>query len=170
MPEHTDPPTDEADLPPDDPAQRRLPPLLRRAWYSLNQALRRRIAHLNLTPDQFTVLRWLQEYDPEGVTQRDLTELMASDPNTVTSVLSRMEQAELIDRQPDPDDRRAKRVRIRQRGQRIYTEARQIAVDLQTEVLSVLPESERERFLAGLEQVADAARDAADRHAPDSRS
>lgn len=160
---------DPADRPVDDPAQRRLPPLLRRAWYSLNQAFRRRVAHLNITPDQFTVLRWLHEYDPDGMNQRDLTDLMASDPNTVTSVLSRMEHAGLIDRRPDPDDRRAKRVRIQPRGQQIFIEARQVAVDLQVEVLSVLPENERDRFLAALEEVADAAREAADRQAPDNR-
>lgn len=162
MPDHSEPPID-------DPAQRRLPPILRRAWYSLNQAFRRRIAHLSLTPDQFTVLRWLYEYEDEGVTQRDLTDLMASDPNTVTSVLSRMEQAGLIERRPDATDRRAKRVRIKQRGRGIFAEARQAAADLQLEVLSVLPESKRERFLADLEQVADAARQAADRNAPDNR-
>lgn len=160
---------EQPDRPIDDPAQRRLPPLLRRAWYSLNQAFRRRIAHLSLTPDQFTVLRWLHEYDTDGVTQRGLTDLMASDPNTVTSVLSRMEQASLIDRRPDASDRRAKRVRIRPRGRRIFAEARRIAADLQLEVLSVLPEAERDHFLASLEKVADAARLAADRNAPDTR-
>ena len=39
--------------------RRRLAPLLRRTWYSLNQTFRRRIAHAGLTPDQFSVLRWL---------------------------------------------------------------------------------------------------------------
>jgi DNA-binding MarR family transcriptional regulator len=87
-----------------DPAQRRLPPLLRRAWYSLNQAFRRRILHLGITPDQFTVLRWLHEDEGHGMTQRALSDLMASDPNTVTSVLHRMEQAGLIERHPHDGD------------------------------------------------------------------
>src|SRR5438132_12789497 len=83
-------------LPIDSPERRRLPLLLRRAWYGLNQALRRRIAHLGITPDQFTVMRTLLEN--EGVTQRELTRLMSSDPNTVTSVLDRMEKAGLVQR------------------------------------------------------------------------
>ena len=74
-------------LPIDSPGRRRLPPLLRQAWYSLNQAFRRRIAHLGLTPDQFTVMRTLLEN--EGVTQRELTQIMSSDPNTVASLLER---------------------------------------------------------------------------------
>ena len=69
-------------LPIDAPERRRLPPLLRRAWYGLNQAFRRRIAHLEITPDQFTVLRTLLEGDALGLTQRELTQHMTSDPNT----------------------------------------------------------------------------------------
>ena len=83
-----------AGLPLDSPQRRRLPPLLRRAWYGLNQAFRRRIAHLEITPDQFTVLRTLLEHD--GITQRELTHLISSDPNTVASLLERMEAAGLI--------------------------------------------------------------------------
>src|SRR5215217_6070185 len=60
--------------------QRRLPPLLRRAWYSLNQTFRQRIAHLGITPDQYSILRWLHEGDTRGLTQQSITDLMASDP------------------------------------------------------------------------------------------
>src|SRR5439155_7212647 len=89
----------------DSPERRRLPLLLRRAWYGLNRAFRRRIAHLGITPDQFTVMRTLLEH--EGITQRELTKLMSSDPNTVASLLARMEQAELLQRQSHEKDRRA---------------------------------------------------------------
>src|SRR5256885_5050115 len=98
-------------LPIDSPARRRLPPLLRRAWYGLNQAFRRRIAHLGITPDQFTVMRTLLEN--EGITQRELTRLMSSDPNTITSILDRMEKAGLVQRQSYERDRRARRITIK---------------------------------------------------------
>src|SRR5687767_15369426 len=84
-------------LPIDAPDRRRLPPLLRRAWYGLNQAFRRRIAHLGLTPDQFTALRTLLEH--KDISQRQLTTLMSSDPNTVAALLERMERNGLIERQ-----------------------------------------------------------------------
>ncbi len=50
---------EKAEIPLDAPGRRRLPVLLRRAWYGLNQAFRRRIAGMGLTPDQFTVIRTL---------------------------------------------------------------------------------------------------------------
>ena len=151
-----------AALPIDAPARRRLPPLLRRSWYGLNQAFRRRIAHLEITPDQFTVMRTLLEGDPRGLTQRELTNLMTSDPNTVASLLQRMEEAGLVERRPHEKDKRAHRIQLRAEGQKRYEAARQIAVALQSLVLSVLPESKREEFFEHLAMVADACKAAAE--------
>jgi len=145
-------------LPIDSPERRRLPPLLRRAWYSLNQAFRRRITHLGITPDQFTVMRTLLEGDAQGMTQRQLTEAMSSDPNTVASMLQRMEGAGLVQRDPHESDRRAHRIRLCKTGRKRYETARAIAVELQLEVLSVLPATAREDFLRHLAAVADACR------------
>jgi DNA-binding MarR family transcriptional regulator len=153
-------------LPIDAPERRRLPLLLRRAWYGLNQAFRRRIAHLGVTPDQFTVLRTLLEN--EGITQRRLTELMSSDPNTVASLLERMERTKLIQRQVHEADRRANRLRLTALGRTKYEAARDVAVAVQKEVLNNLPASSRETFLQNLDAVADACRAAAE-HSPKTR-
>src|SRR5690349_15855770 len=112
------PPEPKSSPPIDSPDRRRLPPLLRRAWYGLNQAFRRRIAHLGLTPDQFTVLRTLIEQ--EGITQSQLTATMTSDPNTVASLVNRMEKAGLISRETHERDRRANRLRVSRQGNTRY--------------------------------------------------
>ena len=135
---------------------RRLPPLLRRAWYSLNQTFRQRIAHLEITPDQYSILRWLQEGDPRGLTQQTLTDLMASDPNTITSILRRMETAKLVTRHPHETDTRARRVCLESEGQRRLYAAFQIATELQEQIISVIPDNRRARFLEDLERVAQA--------------
>jgi DNA-binding MarR family transcriptional regulator len=145
----------------DSPLRRRLPPLLRRAWFSMNQAFRRRIAHMEVTPDQFTVMRTLMESDPKGVTQRHLTEMISSDPNTVAALLERMEKAGWIERKTHEEDRRALRIRLLASGKRRYLEARQVAVELQTEIISILPAEKLEKFLEDLAVVADSCRAAA---------
>ena len=150
-----------ANLPVDSPARRRLPALLRQAWYSLNQAFRRRIAENGVTPDQFTVMRTLLEGDPRGMTQRELVETMASDPNTITGLLDRMENAGWIERRRHEADRRAYRIRMNQAGKEKYQSLRVTAVSLQSEILEVLPADEREHFLANLDRVAEACRHAA---------
>lgn len=141
-------------LPIDAPARRRLPVLLRRSWYGLNQAFRRRIAHLGITPDQFTALRTLLENN--GISQRELTRLMASDPNTIASLVSRLESNGLIERQQHERDGRAYCLLINPTGRRKYEAARLIAVHLQTEVLSCLPANQREPFLHQLSEISDA--------------
>lgn len=150
-------------LPIDAPERRRLPPLLRRAWYGLNQAFRRRIAHLGITPDQFTVMRTLLEGDALGLTQRELTQLMTSDPNTVASLLQRMEDAGLVQRKAHETDRRAHRITLLDEGREKYHTARALAIELQAEVLAVVPKGRREEFLEELALVADACRAAAER-------
>lgn len=143
--------------------RRRLPLLLRRAWFSLNQAFRRKIAHLDITPDQFTALRTLLEGDPRGLTQRELAQLMSSDPNTIASMIERMENAKLIERGPHERDRRANRIRVLSQGEKKFEKARTLALDLQNEILAALPESRREQFLEDLATIADACRTTAEK-------
>lgn len=152
----------DAGLPLDAPGRRRLPMLLRRAWYGMNQAFRRRIAHLGLTPDQFTVLRNLMEGDPRGIPQRELTDHMTSDPNTVASLLERMAAAGLLEKRRHETDRRAYRIRMLPAGRKQYLLARRFALALQTELLETLGEDERDGFLAQLDRIASACRDAAE--------
>lgn len=144
------------------PKPRRLPPLLRRAWYGLNQAFRRRIAHLGITPDQYSILRWLTEGDRKGLSQREISDLMAADANTVAAIVRRMELAGWIGREVHESDRRAHRVQIRPAGRRKFNAARRIAAELQEDILAALPVAELSVFLGRLEMLADSCQRAAD--------
>ncbi len=135
--------------------ERRIPPLLRRAWYSLNQEFRRRLAHLQITPNQFTILRWLIEKDNQGLTQREIAYLMASDPNTITSILNRLEDKEYIERTPHESDKRAHRIRVKEGGREIYNQAKPIAMDLQDEISHCIAPDKVDEFITQLSTLAD---------------
>ena len=107
-------------------------------------------------PGQFTALRTLIEQG--DLTQRELTEAMSSDPNTIASLLSRMEKLGWIKRETHERDRRANRLHVTRVGRNKFDAVRPLAVDLQTRVLAVLPAAEREKFLVSLERVAEACR------------
>jgi MarR family transcriptional regulator, transcriptional regulator for hemolysin len=143
-------------------AEKRLPILLRHAWYGLNQAFRRRTAHLGITPDQFIVMRNLAEGERAGLTQSQLTELMGSDPNTMAALIERMETHGWVERRPHERDRRAQRIRLKPAGRRKYGLLRAIALELQQEVLRTLPEERRDSFLEELSAVAATCRAIAD--------
>lgn len=153
----TSPPSpDAAPTAADAPGRHPFPSLLRRCWFSLNQTFRRRIAHLGLTPDQFTILRWVEGHDREDLTQRELGKLMTSDPNTITSILKRMEASGFIRRTSHPEDRRANCIRSTEKGRALYHQARGHAYELQQAALSALPREKRSEFLDHLEVVAGA--------------
>jgi DNA-binding MarR family transcriptional regulator len=132
----------------------------------LNQAFRRRIAHTGATPDQFTAMRSLLEGDPKGMTQCQLTEAMSSDPNTIASLLERMEKSGWVERKRHETDRRAYRIKLKPSGKKKYEELRQIAIDLQVDVLEALPADRQESFLEELSLVAEACREAAESSLP----
>ena len=157
------------DLPIDAPERKRLPLLLRRSWYGLNQAFRRSISHAGATPDQFTVLRTLSEGDPAGMTQSEITRSMSSDPNTVASLLERMGNNGWVERKPHETDKRANRILLLPAGTEKLTELRGIAKSLQANLLGALPEAKREPFLEELAQVADACHQAAEEAARKNR-
>jgi DNA-binding MarR family transcriptional regulator len=140
------------------PTRRRLPPLLRKAWYGLNQTFRRRIVQFGATPDQFTVLRLLVEGPATGVSQRELCTLMSSDPNTVTALIARMQERGLVERRTDDADKRARRVTVSKDGRALFRKLRAIAMNLQAEILKLLPEERHAQFLEDLETVAEKCR------------
>jgi DNA-binding MarR family transcriptional regulator len=70
----------------------------------LAQALRERITGYGVVPGQFAQLLSLYEHD--GVTQNELCEQVRIDQSTMAHTLKRMQRDGLIERHPDPADRR----------------------------------------------------------------
>ena len=114
-----------------------------------------------MTPDQLTSLRNLAEHEPQGLTQSGLNRLVASDPNTIGALVERMEALGWITRARHEHDRRAYRLRLTPAGREVFERAREIALALQTEVLSGWSEKKRAEFLEDLEWVAERCRVAA---------
>lgn len=135
-----------------DQTRPRLALLLRRAWYGLNQTFRRRIAGHGITPDQFTILRWLTEH-PDGITQRALADLMASDPNTVTAIITRMQKAALVERRAHADDARCNLIVLRDAGRALHAQIQPLASELQRQLLAAVPAAKQGEFLAQMEAV-----------------
>jgi len=148
------------------PGPRRLPALLRRAWHGLNQAFRHRAASSGITPDQYIVLRILNQSGGSCLTQGALVEAMSSDPNTVASLVRRMERQGLVKRRPHPRDGRARCLSLLPAGRRKFARLRRVAHGLQAEVLSVLAAEERAPFLSQLDKLAQACWERADSPRP----
>ncbi|HEY5432975.1 MAG TPA: MarR family transcriptional regulator [Coriobacteriia bacterium] len=87
---------------------------LRRATHLNRQLLGRMMAEHGDHPGAAGVLRALAERD--GITQRDLAEVLHLSRPTVTTMLQRLEQNGLIERWDDEADQRLTRIRLTERG------------------------------------------------------
>lgn len=93
--------------------------LVHRFTHRLDVHVRRVAEALDLTPSQVIALRELS--DP--ITARELATRMSCEPSNATFVLDRLEQLDLIRRQPHPTDRRAKQIVLTAAGERRRAEA-----------------------------------------------
>lgn len=75
---------------------------------AISQAYSAVMAPLGLTRPQVRVLVWV-DHSP-GITQAELCELIGTSPMALTGLLDRMEAKNLVRREEDPTDRRAKRL------------------------------------------------------------
>ena len=130
-----------------------LPPLLRKCWMRLNAIFQKRVATVGLTPDQYTVLRWLNEL-PEGtISQSTLKKLMFTDQNNIAGLMGRMEKLDLVERKTDSSDRRRKLIYCTRKGKVLFEQAQPIATELEEEVLSGLSPKEKVDFLGYLSEI-----------------
>ena len=90
---------------------------LRAAYLTMHRRANAEFAHLGLTTDQFVILTALAEAD--GVTQKELARRTASDANTMSEMLGRLERRGLVTRRRDASDGRARRVSLTESGRAI---------------------------------------------------
>src|SRR4051812_40245743 len=84
-------------------------PIITLELYELSRAMRRlfdaRARDLGFTQGQWRILAMLSRH--EGISQSGLAEILEMQPISLARALDRMENNGLIERRPDPKDRRA---------------------------------------------------------------
>jgi DNA-binding MarR family transcriptional regulator len=88
--------------------------MLQLGW-ATHRRLHQELAAFNLTVSQFAAMRALEVFD-EGCTMSELAEAARQISATMTGIVDRLVEREVITRQRDPDDRRALRVSLTEKG------------------------------------------------------
>ena len=89
----------------------------------------------------------------EGVSQCKLAELTEIDPMTMVRILDHMEAEGLVERMPDPADRRARRLYLTTKSKLVLDEIWNIADQIVYRMFVNVSESERDIFLDVLGQI-----------------
>ena len=116
------------------------------------QALYRRIRPHGVSLGQFPVL--LALWEREGVTQTQLADGLAVEQPTMANTLKRMERDGLIQRVPDPDDRRQARIHLTPRGRELEAVLTASAREANAAALAGLEPEETRQFLALAHRIA----------------
>jgi DNA-binding MarR family transcriptional regulator len=87
-------------------------------------------------------------------TQSALAQQLGVDRTVMTYLLDDLETAGLIERQPDPSDRRARRVILTQAGQALHITLQERMARVGEHVLGGLDPAERQTFLSSLHRAA----------------
>jgi DNA-binding MarR family transcriptional regulator len=111
----------------------------------------RRARRIGLTRAQWSVLANLVRR--EGINQAGLADIMEIQPITLVRLLDRLEEAGWIERRPDPEDRRARVLRLTEKARPIIEQMRALAAETREQALQGFSPEERERMIDSLAQV-----------------
>ncbi|MER6257946.1 MarR family transcriptional regulator [Streptomyces sp. NPDC001584] len=100
------------------------------------------------------VLAATAEYGP--VAQADLGRRLAVDPKDMVGMLNHLQEAGLVLRAPDPDDRRKNAVTVTPEGTAVLARCAALAEAANAEFLAPLDPAERERLMALLTRLHEA--------------
>ena len=106
---------------------------------------------ISLTLPQCKVLVRLETY--KGISQTKLAELVGVEPMTMVRILDRMEADGLLERRPDPEDRRARRLYLTRKAKPVLDEIWHLAELTRAEMFAGISRQEREAFIGVLERV-----------------
>ena len=109
------------------------------------EELRKRIAPLGIVPGQFPALLVLWEQD--GLTQKQILELVAIEQATLANTLTRMERDGLIVRKEHSADARARTIHLTKKARSIRDAAYKAANETNQAALEGMSQEDRDAFL-----------------------
>lgn len=110
-----------------------------------------------LTAAQYNVLSLLAPGPAEGMSQRELGDLLVVDRSNVTGLVDRMEKAGWVRRADDPHDRRVYRVQLTAAGRRLWSEVSPRYAKVVTQVTATLGEQQARATLKVLRKLQEGA-------------
>lgn len=100
-----------------------------------------RARQIGVTRPQWRVLSVLRRF--EGINQGGLADLLEVEPITVCRMVDRLQEAGLVERRPDPEDRRSWRLYLTAKAQNLVGQLRPLAEEMLNEALEGVSDSER---------------------------
>ena len=112
-----------------------------------------RARQFGISRAQWTVLMRLDRF--EGLKQSELAEVLDLQPISLTRLLDRLAENGLIERRPDPHDRRANRLYLTLAARPLLEQLAKLGEAMMEELLETIDEPASERLLRDLDAIKD---------------
>jgi DNA-binding MarR family transcriptional regulator len=109
------------------------------------------LAPVGIDPREFMLLRFVAA--SEGRSQQALAERIAIPPSRMVALVDRLEEAGLLERRPDPEDRRVRGLHLTRKGRGALERAGKIAIDYETQLCAGINREERELLIDLLQKL-----------------
>jgi DNA-binding MarR family transcriptional regulator len=112
-----------------------------------------RIAEVDLTPPLFRILNLVDA--AEGKSQQAIGEAIEVPASRMVALVDELEQRGLVERRPDPADRRVRALYLTRKGRKTLSRGREIAREHEEDLTRGLAAADRERLVALLQKMVD---------------
>jgi len=112
-----------------------------------------RARQFGISRAQWTVLVRLDRF--EGLKQSELAEVLELQPISLTRLLDRLAENGLIERRPDPKDRRANRLYLTPAARPLLDKLAKLSIEIMDQVLDGFDDDANERLLNALTSMKD---------------
>jgi DNA-binding MarR family transcriptional regulator len=106
---------------------------------------------LGIDPRDFLLMRFVAA--SEGQSQQALAERLQIPPSRMVALVDHLEDMGLVERRPDPEDRRVRGLFLTRRGRSVLEKAGKIAIDYETQLCAGINREEREQLIDLLQRL-----------------
>ncbi|MEK6637324.1 MAG: MarR family transcriptional regulator [Pseudomonadota bacterium] len=110
----------------------------------MRRSFDQRARSIGVTRAQWRVLTMLMRH--EGINQGGLADLIEVEPITLCRMIDRLAEASLVERRPDPNDRRVWRLFLTDKARALLNDLKLLAGDLTQEAMDGITPQEQEQL------------------------
>ena len=125
--------------------------LISQLGFFSSKAFMQALEPLGIGPREFLLMRFVAA--SEGQSQQALAERLGVPPSRMVAMVDHLEDAGLVERRADPEDRRVRGLHLTRKGRGVLDKASKIAIDYETRLCAGINREEREQLIDLLQKL-----------------
>ena len=125
--------------------------LISQLGFFSSKAFTEALEPVGIGPREFLLMRFVAA--AEGQSQQALAERLAVPASRMVALVDHLEDAGLVERRADPEDRRVRGLHLTRKGRGALERASKIAIDYETRLCAGINREERERLIDLLQKL-----------------